>query len=140
MTEEPKDASQSPSRRDFIKQSAVAAAAFMIVPRHVLGGKGYRAPSDMLTVASVGCGGKGQSDIFMFNKSGKANIAYLCDVDEKNAATTFKNFPNAIRYKDWRELFDNDSMNFDAVSGAAAGRARAGGAEGAGARGGRGDV
>src|SRR3569833_4339407 len=103
MTEEPKDASQSPSRRDFIKQSAVAAAAFMIVPRHVLGGKGYRAQSDMLPVASVGCGGKGQIYIFMFNKSGKANIAYLCDVDEKHAATTYKNFPKAKRSKAWRD-------------------------------------
>jgi predicted dehydrogenase len=115
MTEETKDASQN-SRRDFIKQSAVAAAAIMIVPRHVLGGNGFRAPSDMLTVASVGCGGKGQSDIAMFAKSGKANIAYLCDVDDKQAATTFKNFPNAKRYKDWREMFDKESKNFDAVS------------------------
>src|SRR5262245_32032682 len=106
MTEEPKDQNSGASRRDFIKQSAVAAAAFMIVPRHVLGGKGFRAPSDMLTVASVGCGGKGESDIFMFNKSGKANIAFLCDVDEKNAAKTFNNFPKAKRYKDWREMFD----------------------------------
>lgn len=116
MTEEPKEQTPTPSRRDFIKTSAVAAAAFMIVPRHVLGGKGFRAPSDMLTVASVGCGGKGQSDIAMFAKSGKANIAYLCDVDDKQGATTFRNFPNAKRYKDWREMFDKEAKNFDAVS------------------------
>lgn len=116
MTEEPENLPQDPTRRDFIKKGALAAAGFMIVPRFVLGGKGYRAPSDMLTVASVGCGGKGQSDIAMFARSGKANIAYLCDVDEKQAATTFKNFPKAKRYKDWREMFDKESKNFDAVS------------------------
>ena len=46
------------NRRDFIKTSAIAAAAFMIVPRHVLGGKGFIAPSDRLTIASIGVGGK----------------------------------------------------------------------------------
>jgi hypothetical protein len=64
------------SRRDFIKNTSLAAAGFMIVPRFVLGGKGYTAPSDMLNVAGVGAGGKGESDIANFAKSGKANIAY----------------------------------------------------------------
>ena len=45
------------SRRRFLQSSAVAAAAFYIVPRHVLG-KGYVAPSDKLNIAAVGCGGK----------------------------------------------------------------------------------
>ncbi len=55
----------------------------MIVPRHVLGGKGFIAPSDRLTIASVGAGGKGESDIANFFKSGKADIAFLCDVDDR---------------------------------------------------------
>ncbi len=117
MSEKPKEEQpQNSSRRDFVKQSAVAAAAFMIVPRYVLGGKGYRAPSDMLSVAGVGAGGKGQSDIAMFAKSGKANIAYLCDVDDRQAATSVKNFPKAKYYKDWRELLDKEHKNIDAVS------------------------
>lgn len=104
------------SRRDFIKNSAVVAAGFMIVPRHVLGGKGFLAPSDRLTVAGIGVGGKGESDIANFFKSGKADVAYLCDVDDKRAANTVKNFPKAKYYKDWREMLDKDSKNFDAVS------------------------
>jgi len=117
MTEEEKPEMKSnPNRREFLKTSAVAAASFMIVPRFVLGGKGYRAPSDMLTVASVGCGGKGESDIAYFAKSGKANIAYLCDVDDRRAAKTVGNFPKAKFYKDWREMFEKESKNFDAVS------------------------
>jgi len=75
MTEEPKDASKSPSRRDFIKNTSLAAAGFMIVPRFVLGGKGFIAPSDKLQVAGVGAGGKGESDIYNFAQSGKADIA-----------------------------------------------------------------
>jgi hypothetical protein len=85
MTEE-KDKTPNPSRRQFIKSSAIAAAGFMIVPRHVLGGKGFIAPSDKLLIAGVGAGGKGQSDIANFYKSGKAEIAFLCDVDDRRSA------------------------------------------------------
>lgn len=111
-TEQPKDN----SRRDFIKNSAIAAAGFMIVPRFVLGGKGYTAPSDKLLIAGVGVGGKGQSDIANFYKSGKAEIAFLCDVDDVRAANSVKAFPKAKYYKDWREMFEKESKNFDAVS------------------------
>src|SRR5690606_15401590 len=87
-----------------------------IVPRHVLGGKGFLAPSDRLLIAGVGAGGKGQSDIAMFHKSGKADIAFLCDVDTRRAANSVKNFPKAKFYKDWREMYDKEHKNFDAVS------------------------
>lgn len=103
------------NRRDFIKTSALAAAAFMIVPRHVLG-RGFVAPSDRLLIASIGVGGKGQSDIAMFDKSGKANIAFLCDVDDRRASKSVDAFPKAKYYKDWREMFDKEHKKFDAVS------------------------
>lgn len=105
----------STSRRNFLKNSALATAGFFIVPRHVLG-RGFIAPSDRLTVAGVGVGGKGESDIYNFYKSGKADIAYLCDVDDRRAATTVGRFPKAKYYKDWRQLFDKEAKNFDAVS------------------------
>jgi len=104
------------SRRDFVKAAGITAAGFMIVPRHVLGGKGFIAPSDKLTVAGVGVGGKGTSDLSNFFKSGKADIAYLCDVDDRRAATSITNFPKAKYYKDFREMFEKESKNFDAVS------------------------
>ncbi|GAC1491675.1 MAG: Gfo/Idh/MocA family oxidoreductase [Flavisolibacter sp.] len=106
---------QSASRREFIKNTAVTAAGFMIVPRHVLG-RGFTAPSDRLLVAGVGAGGKGESDINNFFRSGKADIGYLCDVDDRRAANSVKRFPQAKYYKDWRELFDKESKHFDAVS------------------------
>ena len=48
-------------RRSFVKKSTLAAGSVMIVPRYVLGGKGYTAPSDRLNIAAVGAGGKGNS-------------------------------------------------------------------------------
>lgn len=107
---------ESNSRRNFIKNTAIAATSFMIVPRYVLGGKGFLAPSDRLIIAGVGVGGKGQSDIASFYASGKADIAFLCDVDDRRAATSVKNFPKAKYYKDWREMYDKEHKNFDAVS------------------------
>src|SRR6201986_4311347 len=99
MTEKPEDAPQNPTRRDFIKTTSLAAASFMIVPRFVLGGKGYRAPSDRLIIASVGAGGKGGDDIAHFGRTGKAEIAYLCDVDDRRAAGSVKSFPKAKYYQ-----------------------------------------
>lgn len=43
------------------KKSALA-SFFLFVPRHVLGGVGYTAPSDQLNIAAIGSGGKGFSD------------------------------------------------------------------------------
>ena len=77
------------SRRRFIKNSVLAAAGFYIVPRHVLG-RGFIAPSDKLIVAGIGAGGKGEADINIFYKSGKAEIAFLCDVDDRQAVTSRK--------------------------------------------------
>ncbi len=51
------------SRSHFIGTTAAAAAAFTIVPRNVLGGPGYQAPSDMVNVAGIGVGSQGGNDI-----------------------------------------------------------------------------
>ncbi|HZK65024.1 MAG TPA: gfo/Idh/MocA family oxidoreductase, partial [Puia sp.] len=76
------------SRQDFIKKTALAAAGFYIVPRHVLGGKGFVAPSDKLYIAAIGCGGEAENDIHHYATAPKKNavIAFLCDVDDRQAA------------------------------------------------------
>ena len=104
------------SRRNFIKKGLITAAGFYIVPRHVLGGPGFTAPSDRLIVAGIGAGGKGESDLNEFFKSGKADIAFLCDVDDRQAANSRKRFPKAKYYKDFREMLDKEGKNFEAVS------------------------
>lgn len=103
------------NRKEFLKNVGITTAGFFIVPRHVLG-RGFVAPSDRLLVAGIGVGGKGYSDIMSFSQSGKADIAFLCDVDEVRAAAAVKAFPKAKFYHDWREMLDKESKNFDAVS------------------------
>ena len=46
------------TRRSFLKKSVVA-SSFFIVPSFVLGGNGYTAPSDKLSIALIGCGAYG---------------------------------------------------------------------------------
>ena len=67
----------SPSRRQFIKTAAGAGAAFMIVPRHVLG-RGFQAPSNLVNVAAVGINGMGGSNL---NAVMSQNVVAICDVD-----------------------------------------------------------
>jgi predicted dehydrogenase len=65
-------------RREFLRGAAIAAAGLTIVPRHVLGGTGYAAPSDTVNVAGVGVGGMGRSNMTALASQ---NIVALCDVD-----------------------------------------------------------
>ena len=116
MSTENKKKDLSLKRRDFIKTGTLAAAGFMIVPRYVLGGKGYVAPSDKLNVAAIGSGGKGASDIAEFVKGGKVNMVALCDVDDREAAKTYALHPKAPKYKDFRVMLEKEGSRIDAVS------------------------
>jgi predicted dehydrogenase len=102
------------TRRSFIKNSALAAGGFFIVPRHVLG-RGFVAPSDKLNIAAVGAGGKGASDITHAWNNGANNVVALCDIDWKHAEKTFEKFPKAARYKDYRRMLESEK-SIDAIT------------------------
>ncbi|HLR26175.1 MAG TPA: Gfo/Idh/MocA family oxidoreductase [Fodinibius sp.] len=101
------------TRKDFLSTSATAAAGFFVVPRHVLGGPGYKAPSDRLNIACIGVGGMGASNTKSLADLGE-NIYALCDVDEEYAAETLYSYPKAKRYIDFREMLDKED-EIDAV-------------------------
>ena len=106
------------SRREFVGMTALGTAGFTILPSYTVSGLGHVVPSDKLYIAAIGCGGEGASDIDHYAKTPKNNavVAFLCDVDDRQAAPRIKEFPKAKFYYDWRELFEKDSKNFDAVS------------------------
>ena len=104
------------SRRKFIQNAAVAGAAFTILPRFVLGGKGYIPPSDTVYIAGIGVGGKGTSDLTGVAKNPAARVVFLCDVDDRMAVDSKKNFPEAKYYKDYREMLDKEAKGIDAVT------------------------
>lgn len=111
----PRKDTSNRSRRDFIKNAAIASSVF-IVPRHVLGGAGFTAPSDQLNLAAIGAGGKGASDIRNASVDGRERVIALCDVDfQGSAKTSVERFPDAKLYADYREMLDKEK-DIDAVT------------------------
>ena len=99
-------------RRRFLKAAGLAgAAAFTIVPRHVLG-QGQTPPSEKLNIAGIGVGGQGAGDL---REMAGDNIVALVDVDYKKAANTFKTYPKAQLFKDYRVMLDKMGKSVDAV-------------------------
>ena len=98
------------NRRRFLAGAAMTAAA-TIVPRHVLGGAGNVAPSEKLNIAGIGVGGMGKSNMIQLESE---NIVALCDVDHEYAAETFKRYPKAKVYTDFRKMLDKQK-DIDAV-------------------------
>ncbi len=102
------EAKRGLSRRKFIANSALAAFSFHYIPSRLLGAE---APSNKLNIAGIGVGGMGGSNL---TRCVSENIVALCDVDAELAAKTFKKYPRAKIYKDYREMFDKQK-DIDAV-------------------------
>ncbi len=101
-------------RREFLKGAAMSAASFMIVPRYVLGGKGYVAPSDKLNVAGIGVCGMGKANLANLKSE---NIVALCDIDEGlvNERGLRKEYPKAKFYRDYRTMLSEMGDDIDGV-------------------------
>ena len=84
----------------------------MIVPQTVLVRNGQTAPSDKLNLACIGVGGRGGDDL---RSAQSENIVALCDVDSRSAERSFRQFPNAKQYKDYRVMFDEIEKEIDSV-------------------------
>ncbi len=100
------------SRRRFIGNVATATAGLTILPSFMVSGLGHIPPSDKLNIAGVGIGGVGGTNIRNLSSQ---NIVALCDVDWDYAAGTFKKYPEAKKYKDYRKMFDEMGNSIDAV-------------------------
>jgi myo-inositol 2-dehydrogenase/D-chiro-inositol 1-dehydrogenase len=89
------------NRRDFLLRSAAAGLALTIVPRNVLGGRGYIAPSDQLTKGIIGVGGMGLGH---FNYENTKLLA-VCDVDAGHLQRALNRAGSGVTgYHDFREL------------------------------------
>jgi len=95
------------TRRDFLA-SAASAFAFTYIPA------GVRGANDRFYLAGIGVGGKGAGEVRDLTRAGGRFVA-LCDVDETRAGTTFKSFPDAKPYKDFRIMLEKEK-GIDAVT------------------------
>ena len=96
------------TRREFVKRSAVAAAALTIVPRSVFGGQGYTAPSDELTNAVIGVGGMGRGHL----RYEGARLLAVCDVDTRHLAQALEIAgPGVKGYTDFRAVLERPDID-----------------------------
>ncbi|MFT4638715.1 MAG: putative dehydrogenase [Verrucomicrobiales bacterium] len=101
------------NRRNFVKKSSIAYAASFGFPSILISQDGVT-PNNRLNVACIGCGGKGASDTRAASEGN--NIVALCDVDDKRAGKTLKEYPKATQFTDYREMFDKLGKEIDAVT------------------------
>ncbi len=101
------------TRRHFFFGSLAALSATDLAAKPAsLKQLGYKSPNEKLNVAGIGAAGKGASDIAACSRE---NIVALADVDWNRGAKTFEKYPNAKRYKDFRQMLDKEK-GIDAVT------------------------
>jgi len=103
---------QQMSRRGFLGSAAGLAATVTIIPRHVLGGDGTKAPSDKLNIACVGVGGRAEAHV---GAAAGQNLIAMCDVDKGRLEGQSKKHPKAKTYTDYRKMLDEVAKEIDAV-------------------------
>ncbi len=82
-------------------RAASAVGAFSIVPRHVLGGALFTAPSEQLTRAVIGVGGMGTGHLGY--NDGK--LLAVCDVDQSHLDKALAAVEKDVKgYRDFREV------------------------------------
>jgi hypothetical protein len=98
ITDDASAENKSINRRKFVEYVAASALTFTIVPRHVLGGKNYTAPSDQITLAYIGTGTQGIRELLPLLANTQFRVIAVCDPNKE-----------AIGYKDWgKEWLKNE--------------------------------
>ncbi len=69
-------------RRNFIRSGALAIAGFTIMPRHILGGTNFVAPSDQINLGIIGCGAQGRWTLAP-EFARRANLIAACDCESR---------------------------------------------------------
>ena len=102
------------NRRDFLKKAG-GLALLTIVPRSVLGGTKFVAPSDQLTKGIIGVGGIGKSS-YHFTSNDACRLVAVCDVDRKHLESAIalgrKKFDKTLEsYHDYRDLITDPNVD-----------------------------
>ena len=110
------------TRRDFLKKTAIASAGIALngiyTKTNAASYSRIMGANQKVNLAHIGIGNRGWEIINDFDKTGLANVVALCDVDlgAKHTQNALNKFPNAKRFKDFREMFDKIGNEFEAVA------------------------
>jgi len=94
----------SKTRRQFLRETATLAAG-MSLNWPVVSQAAKVARGDKLTIGIIGAGGRGWDNL---QEVQSEHIVAIADVDDERASEAFKKFPDAIRYRDFRKMLDNE--------------------------------
>ncbi len=100
------------SRRQFLKHSTAAGLGFTVINSSRTA-FGYAA-NDKVNVALIGVSGRGSW--FVKCMPNLANIVAMCDVNKYRANPVFERFPDARKFKDFREMLAEMGSRLDAVT------------------------
>src|SRR3954466_14671373 len=96
------------NRRQFLTSTALATAGLSLAGcSHT----SVRPANEKLNLGFIGAGGRANENIAALTSE---NIVALSDVDDNNAAASFKKFPDAKRYRDFRKMLEQEK-SLDAV-------------------------
>src|SRR5438105_15144275 len=116
MSQKPKRPIVPITRRAFLTGAAAVAGGLAASASHAAGPRSARRrkpPEQKVRLVVVGAGGRGADDLNDLRDTGVEVVA-LCDCDHERAAETFKAYPAARQYTDWRRMFEAERA-FDAV-------------------------
>lgn len=112
------------NRRDFLKRTAMAGAGIALASsafgkEEVIDNnwqsphKNLVDPNRKVKLAVIGCGGQGKVDLDQM--APLVEFTGFADVDFDRGSETFFRHPNTPRYKDYRQMLDEQADNIDAV-------------------------
>lgn len=115
------------NRRTFLGKAA-SLSAFFIVPRHVLGGPGYLAPSDRITLGFIGTGKQSRSLLRSFLDTDEVNILAAAEVYKAKRqlfldtakkyfdGKTDRKYSEIQPYDDFREILSRKDIDAVVIS------------------------
>jgi predicted dehydrogenase len=102
---------QQTSRRSFLKTAGAVSAATTFGFPNILHAQNK---GDKLRLAIIGSGGKGGAHIDSVHKAGDIVVAH-CDVDTGRQGKVPTLWPQSKFYQDYRQLFEKEMKNIDAI-------------------------
>lgn len=103
---------QSIHRRHFLQQTGLGAGALLLGFPAIVRGQNL---NSRINVASIGVGGKGDSDVNETAKCG-GNIVAICDIDARMLNKKAEQFPEARKFVDFRKMLAEMDKSIDAVT------------------------
>ncbi len=105
------------SRRDFIAATSTALAAPLLAPSSALGLGNAIAPSERITLGTIGVGGMGRGNTREFARNADCQVVAVCDVDKNNLKRAageinkIQKNEDCATYKDYRELIGHKDID-----------------------------